>query len=131
LTNLKWKIRYGKYRSDSPIQFRKFLAEILELGQIVVNDVSIIRMVSQIVLVVGLSFMESVERRELRRQDSGKHLRLIKLIDIRLRDALLLVSRIENRRTILCAGVRTLPVYLSRIVGHGKENFEQLSISYL
>src|SRR4051794_3206360 len=121
-------MRYGKYRSDSPIQLRKLLPKILELGQIVVNDVSVIRMVSQIVLVVGLGFMESVERRELSGQDSGKRLRLIKLIDVRVRDALLLISRIENRRTILRAGVRPLPIYLGRIVGHGKENFEQLSV---
>src|SRR5580765_108708 len=96
----QWKMRYGKSRSDSPIQLWKLLPQILKLGQIVVNDIRIIRMIRQVVLVVGLGFMESVERRELRGQDAWEHLRLIELIDIRLGDALLLISRIENRRTI-------------------------------
>ena len=88
-------------------------------------------MVCQIVLVVAFGFMERAERRELRCQRPREHLRFIKLIDVGLRNALLLISRIKNRRTILGAGVRALPVYLSRIVGHRKEHFEKLSVGYL
>ena len=44
------------------IQLWKLLTEIFKLGQIVVNDVRLIRMVCQIVLMVALGFMERVER---------------------------------------------------------------------
>ena len=51
-----------------------------------------------------------------------KDLLLVELCYVRLRQPLLLLVSVENRRPVRCSNVRPLPVQLGRIVRHREEN---------
>jgi len=51
----------------------------------------------------------------------------IKLVNICLRNAALIIIRVKDYGTILCAIIRALPVQLNRIVRDGKKYFQQLA----
>src|SRR6266704_3020628 len=113
------------------IKARKILFEIFQLGQIVVDDVGILRIVFQIVLVVALGGVKCLQWLDLCDDLSGVNFRGIELCDIGLSDALLIFIGVEDFGTILGAGVRTLAVPLRGIVGDGEENHQELAVGEL
>src|SRR5689334_17800712 len=60
-----------------------------------------------------------------------EHASLVKLGNIGLRGCGLLGAGGENRRAILRAGIGSLPVELRWIVCDGKENLQDLAVTYL
>ena len=74
--------------------------------RIVVHDVWVVRMECGIVLVVGLGWIEGLQWNYLGHDRALEDLGFVELCDIRLGDPLLLVTAIENGRTILGALVR-------------------------
>ncbi len=58
----------------------------------------------------------------------AKHLRRVQLRDVGLRNPLLVVVLIEDRRPVRRAHIRPLPVQLRRIVRHRKEDAQQLPV---
>ena len=71
--------------------------------------------------------IKGLERSHLRHDGLRKYLRRGQLLDVRLRDALLLVGGVENLRAVLGAFIRTLAVQLRRIVRHRKIDFQKLA----
>src|SRR5438128_2539597 len=104
------------------------LPEILDLGKIVKDYVRLIRMMRKIVLVVALRFVKRLERRHFSCDGRAKHFGLVQLIDISLRNALLLFVTIEDCRAILRPGIGPLAIQFSRVMRDRKEDFEKLAI---
>lgn len=103
------------------IQFRQHLLQVLKLGQIIDGDVRLVRMVLRVVLMISLCRIKSFEGHQLRHNRLGKRFGAVKLVNVCLRNAALIIIRIKNHGTILCAVVRALPVQLSRIVRDGEK----------
>src|SRR4026208_1282739 len=73
------------------VQSRQLLLQILELGHVVDDDVGLIRMIDEIILVVGLGLIERFERSNLSHNGSLKHFGLVQLIYVSLGYAFLLI----------------------------------------
>jgi len=89
------------------VQVGKLPAQVLNLGRVVVEDVRLIRMQCGVVLVIGLSRIERLQRHDLGHDGAREHFRCVELRDVSLCNPLLLVVAVENRRAILRAIVRT------------------------
>ena len=73
-------------------------------------------MMRGIILVISLGGIKGLQWDDLSHNRAGENLGPLQLRDVRLGDSLLLVAAIENRRAILAARVRPLPVQLRRVV---------------
>src|SRR5690606_28125121 len=113
----------------STIQRREHPFQVDELGRVVVDDVWLVRMVLQVVLVVGLGGVESVQWGDPGDDRCGEDMRRLQLGDVGLGDALLLPVRREDLRTVLRPDVGTLAVELGRIVDDREEHLEQLPVA--
>src|SRR5437870_8915808 len=80
---------------------------------------------------IFLSRVKTLESRNLGDDGLMEYFGVVQLLDVRFRDPLLLSVFIEDHGTILLAPVRTLAVQRDRIVRHGEEYLEQLSVGYL
>ena len=90
------------------IQRRQHALKVAHFRKIVDDDVGIRRVIDQVVLVIGLGFVESFQRIHARHDPAWIHTRLVELRDIAFRDLLLRIGGVEDSRSILCARVRTL-----------------------
>src|SRR5882672_1837080 len=79
------------------VKIRKLLAEMSNLGRIVVHDIHIVGMSCGVVLMVGLSRIKSLQWDYLGHDAPWKDLRLFKLSDVSPGNPLLFVVAIENR----------------------------------
>src|SRR5262250_1277416 len=95
---------------------------------VIKHDVRACRMLSGIVLMVSLSSIERLQRGDLGDDGSRKDLRLLQLRNVRLGNPLLLIVSIENDGSVLSAFIRPLTIQLCRIMGHGEEDLQQLSV---
>src|SRR5204863_8446379 len=86
------------------------------------------RVVQRVVLVVALSTVEALQGRNLSNDATLKHFRIVQLRDISIRNPLLIVTEIKDRRAIRRAYIWPLPVELRGIVGHGKEDAQQVAV---
>jgi len=84
-----------------------------------------------IILVIGLCRIEASERNDLSYDRAGKYLRLIELRDVGLRDSLLFIIRIKDRRSILSTFIGALTVQLRGIVRNREEYAQQFAIADL
>src|SRR4030095_13851643 len=82
-----------------------------------------------VVLVVVFGHEELLQRFESRYDGSTEDTRLIQLPNISLRNASLLLVRIEDCRAILTASVVALTVQLRGIVRDGEVNLEKLAVA--
>src|SRR6266404_9148233 len=103
------------------IQLRQRLLQMAELGQIVDGDVRLVWMKLRVILVIVLCGIERLQRHYLRHNGLRKSLGAVELINIGLRNALLLVIGIEDYRAVLSAVVRPLPVQFRGIMRDGKK----------
>jgi len=88
-------------------------------------------MQGRIILVIGLCRIEAFERNDLRYDWAGKYLRLIELRDVGLRDSLLFIIRIKDRRSVLRTFIGALTVQLRGIVRNREEYAQQFSVGDL
>ena len=91
----------GVHRNRLLIQRWKLFAKMFQLGQIVIDDIRLLRMQCQIVLVILLGGIERLQRGHLRHDGFGEGARLGELPDIALRHRLLLGIRVKDRRAIM------------------------------
>src|SRR4051812_45140383 len=108
-------------------QIRKLLFQRFNLGTITNLNVRIFRVVQRVILMIVLSSVEALQLCNLSNDPPRKHFRIVQLRDIGIRNPLL-VTDIEDRRAIRRAYVWSLPVELRGIVGHGKEDAQQLAV---
>src|SRR5271166_223899 len=101
---------------------------MVELGQVVVDDVGVVRITLKKILMVLLGGVKMRQRHHLGDDWPGKSLAPLKPGDIGLRLALLLFVGVEDYRAVLGPGIRTLPVELGRVVSNKKENPQQLIV---
>ena len=130
------------------VQRRKLLAQMFQFWHVVEDDIGLEGMQRQIVLVMLLSRIELLQRHNLRNDGRGKYAgaqdrqaissrqrQLAALearsTDVILRDLVLLLAAIEDRRAVLASGVRTLPVQLGGIMRHIEKHLQQLLIGNL
>ena len=102
-------------------QIRKLLFQRFNLGTITNLNVRIFRVVQRVILVVVLSTVETLQRRNLSNDPTLKHFRIIQLRDISIRKPLLVITEIKDRRAIRRAYVCSLPVELRGIVATEKK----------
>src|ERR1700740_808988 len=88
-------------------------------------------MQGRIILVIGLGRIETFERNDLGYDRAGKYLRLIELRDVGLRDPLLFIIRIKDRRSVLSTFIGALTVQLRGIVRNREEYAQQFAVSDL
>src|SRR5215468_6096413 len=81
-----------------------------------------------VILMVVLRLVERAEGHHLGHDRTIESLRVAELLDVRGRGLFLLFRRVENRRSVLRAYVRSLPVELRRVVDDGEEDLEQGSV---
>jgi hypothetical protein len=86
------------------------LAQILDLGKIIENDIRLIRMIGQVVLMVAFGFMKNLQCGDLSYEGTTEDFSLIELLDVSLRDAPLFFVKVKNSRAILRTSVRPLPI---------------------
>lgn len=103
------------------------MLQMIYLRQIVDHDIRIVRVLDGIILVILLGGIKSVERHDLRHDRAAKNFRLINLIDVRVRDFLLVLIRVKNYGTILSSLVRALTIQLRGIVRDGEKYFQKLA----
>ena len=104
---------------------------MLYLGHVIENDVGLVRMQCQIILVMLFGWIELWQRHDLRDDGVGKSARGGELLDVALRNFLLLIAGVEDRRTLLAAGIRALAIKLSGVVRHAEKYLQQLLIGNL
>src|SRR5258708_20439014 len=83
------------------IEIRENLFQIFQFGQVVVNDIGIIGIVLEVVLMVTLSLVESLEGLNFCDDGARVHLCNIKLRDVGLSDAFLFFAVLKNRVAVL------------------------------
>ncbi len=92
------------------------------------DDVRLIRMFDGVVLMIFLGFIERAECDDLSYDGPSENFSLIQLINVGLCNALLVFVSIKDSRAIVRTLVRPLPIQLGRVMGHGKEHLEELTI---
>ena len=110
------------------IKIRKNFFQIFQFGQVVVDDVGIIGIVLEVVLVVALSGVESLEGLNFCDDGPGVNLRSVKLRDVSLGDALLFLAGVKNRGAVLGTSIRALTIPLRGIVRNGEKNHQELAV---
>jgi hypothetical protein len=108
-------------------QLWEFPAKMREFWFVVDKNVRVERVVCHEVLVVILSGVKPLQRRNFRYDRRMKHMVPLELRDILRSGELLRVIRIENLGAVLRSLVRPLAVELSRIVRHEKIHLHQVS----
>ena len=109
-------------------QLRELLLQRFDLWAIANWNVRILRVVERVILMVVLGAVETVKRCDLGDDPSRKHLRPVELRDVSTRNPPLVIANIKDCGAIGSTHVRSLPVELGWIVGHGKEDPQQLAI---
>ena len=122
--NVKEHKRFSLVRVD----FGQVSAKVSKFWFVVKHYIQTVRMMRDIVLMVGLRGIKGTQRNYLSYDRTLENFGLLQLRDIRIRNALLFVVSIKDGGTILGAVVRSLPVQLSGIVRHGKEHLKELPI---
>src|SRR5271155_347560 len=92
------------------VEIRELLPKVSYFWRVIVNDVGIVGMMCGVVLVIGLGGIKSFQCDHLSHDRRRVNFGLVELRDVRFGDPLLFVVGVENRRTILGAGVRSLTV---------------------
>ena len=77
---------------------------------------------------IFLGRIKTVECGDFGDDGTLENVRIAELLDISFGDALLFRILIENRRTVLRAPVRALPVLLRGIVRHRKKRFSRAAL---
>src|SRR6266852_1182370 len=113
------------------IEARKILFQIFQFGKVVVDDVRIVGIILEVILMVVLGGIESLEGLDLRDDRPGVDLCSVELRDVGLRDALLLRAAVEDRGAVLGASVRTLAIPLRGIVRDREKNHQELAVGEL
>jgi hypothetical protein len=120
-------------RFPSLCELWELVAEGFQLRYVIANDIDLVGArgrpllaVEDVVLMVVLGAIESLEGSDLGHDAFGKRMRGGQLFDVSLGDALLLVGGVKNLRTVLRALVGILTVQLSRIV-YGEVDLQQLT----
>src|SRR5712692_340568 len=88
------------------------------------HDVSIARIVLDEMLVVSLGRIERLQRNNLSGDRGGEDVRLGKLLDVSIGDALLIVVAVENHGTVLRAIIGTLTIDLRRVVRRAEKDLQ-------
>ncbi len=96
------------------------LARLGHLGRDYSHAIRLMRIVGEIILMHGFSFVERGYRRNLGHDGIRPHLLGLQLCDVRARNRILLVIMRENHRTVLRAFVITLPVERGGVMDHEK-----------
>jgi hypothetical protein len=76
-------------------------------------------------------WIERLQRHNLRHDRSTEHLGVAQLLDVRLRNSLLLCAGVEDRGPVLRAAIGPLPVELSWIVCDVQKYFQDLPVRNL
>lgn len=113
------------------IQLREPFAQLFHLGPVVDHDVRLVGMLGEVVLVVVLGGIELLDRHELRDDGIGVDARGGELADVALRELLLILAGVEDRRAVLGSVVRPLAVELGGVVRHAEEHFQQFQVTDL
>src|SRR6266480_70257 len=106
----------------------ELLLQVSQLRHVVEDDVRLVGVAREIVLVILLRGIEALERRHLGDDGTGEDAGLVQLLDVGLRRLLFTLAGVEDRLTVLAPHIRTLAVQLGRIVRHGEEHPQQLTI---
>src|SRR5258706_11950093 len=93
-----------------PVNVGELLLQRRHLGLIVYHDVGLIRVLSQVILVILFRAEEPAQLLDLRHDRAREGLRRGELLDVALRDLLLLWAVVEDLRAVLGAAIRALPV---------------------
>lgn len=101
---------FDRFCLPRPIEIGELLAQVRNLGKVVHHNVSLVRMMDYVVLMVSLSSKELTAAAERRYNRTLKDLSLIELVNVGLRDALLIFVNAKDRRAILCAVIRPLAI---------------------
>src|ERR1700690_2641718 len=109
----------------------KLLTKVLNFGRVIVRDVGVVGMKGGVILMIGLGVIELAQRNHLSHDRAGKQFRLFQLRYISLGNVFLLISGIENYRTILGAGIRPLTIELCGVERHGEKHFKKLPVGNL
>lgn len=120
-----------KSSSVVAIEVGKFFLEVFEFGKVVHHDVGFVGMVLQVVLVVVLGGVETLQRNDLCDDGLRINLRGAELGNIGFSDFLLFIAEIENRGAVLGTVVRALTVEFSGVVADGKEKHQDLAVGNL
>ena len=78
---------------------------------------------------IGLRRIEGLERSHVGDDPFREDSQRVQLRDVRRGDAFLLLVSVKNGGTVRRADVGALPVELGRIVNHGEEDAEKLTVS--
>src|SRR5208282_3403714 len=113
------------------VEIRELLLQVSDFWRVIVDDVGIVGMMGGVVLVVGLGGIKGLQWDYLGHDGTRKNFGFFELRDVGLGDSLLLIVGIENGRSILVAGVGSLPVQLRGIVGDGEEHPKKLPVGDL
>ncbi len=82
----------------------------------------------QVILVMCFGRIELLQRHDLGDDGIGKSVRGGEILNVALRDLLLLGTGVEDHLTVLAAGIGTLAVELGRVVRHAKKHLQQLLV---
>src|SRR5215471_10975471 len=96
----------------------ELLFQGLCLGQVAHLNIWVAGIMESVVLVIVFRAVEALQRRDLSNDRRGEDLGPVQLGNIVGCDALLLVIRVEDGRTVRSTNVRSLPIELRGIVDH-------------
>src|SRR5258708_1297488 len=109
-------------------ELRELVLEGFDLGAIADQDVRIVRIVESVVLGVGLSVVKAFEWTNLGDEGLGKCMGGVKLRDIGLGKAALVVIFVEDGRTVGRANVGTLAIELGGVVSNREKDAQKLAV---
>ena len=90
-----------KSAADLLVELRKLFAQICDFGQIINDDIGLVRVVRKVILVIILGLVKRFQRRHLRDDALLEHLCAVELVNVGLGHSLLFLVAIKNSGAIL------------------------------
>src|SRR5258708_5257733 len=112
-------------------QFRDLFFDLFHLRHRDTHYIGVVGVPVAEILMMFFGWIKRLQLHHLSDDRRAEHLRLLQLFDVSFGNLLLLGIGVEDRRTVLCAGIWTLPVELGGIVSHVEEHLQYLTVGYL
>src|SRR5690348_17156585 len=98
------------------IELRKGAFEEFEFRHVHGADITVVRVMNHVVLVISLGVIEFRSGNNLRGDRVAKEFRVVQLDDVSDSDSFLLRRSEENGRAVLCTDIRTLAIFLCGVM---------------
>ena len=110
------------------VELRKDAFKEIEFGHVHGADITVVRVMNQIVLMIILGVIEFRSGNNLCGDRVAKEFCVVQLGYVSVSNSFLLRRSEENGRAVLCTDIRTLAIFLCGVMSDAEEDHEQLAV---